>query len=927
MYPEICQVSASRSDNLDALKLTAHWRAMSHLKWQMRVIIPSIVATFGCAVLAQDAANATYDSTIAPKRYIIEATSEAGLADLKAKLASFSATTILKTFDSTVFTGVSVESEDGNIDSLLAISPAASVWPSKKIQLSLNAPAQTYASAAATANYSIHSMTGVDKLHAAGIFGKGAKIASIDTGVQYTHPAFGGCFGEGCRIAGGYDLVGDGCWPVIGCRKVPDDDPFDAIGLGTLIAGVISGVDETNGYYGVAPGASLYSYKVFTAQGETDEDTLIEAFLKAYEDGADVITCGLGSLGGYSNAAWATVASRIVDEGVVVVVSMGDNGSEGPYFAGNVASGRKVLSVASVESNVNAAPGFEATFNVDGSSSTAEIGYVYTLNPFPYTLDGYPIVPLSMDPNVTDDACTTVNTTLFNTFSKAVGLVRLGGCTPRVKQTNLINAGVRNIMFYYDGPGIEAPTVSRIGSFVITVEAAAGEAIIDAWAAGGNVTGKFSTGSTPRWVGLPDAAAGLPNYEGSWGPLNDLSIKPDVAGPGGYIFTTYPTNDWVVYTGTELAAAYIAGVAGLYIGQYGGRNSNPNFNATALTMRLMSSGSSVPYFDAVTGAVGPLNAPVAQVGTGLINAFKVLNYSTSLSYAKFELNDTRYFERYHSVDITNNAKSDVTYTFAVLPGAGFETWNAAQVRPVKLTELTAIEIVPSVSLPSGTFKVSAGATKTAKINFDAPSYSQNLPLYGGNIQINSSLGESFSVPYLGLGANLNAALQTQFPTGYPYIVSGVQKLDISLHSNFTFDLSLKAQDFPKLYSRTLWGAVELRWDIFESTWAEKNWAYPPVVGANGYVGSATYWAYSASSLVYDPAVAAYASNTTAFPITGLYRSSVNVVDQTYWWLGGLADGSQIKPGKYIMRVAALIPFGNPAKSNGWNAWTVPFTVA
>ena len=32
-------------------------------------------------------------------------------------------------------------------------------------------------------------MTGVDKLHEAGVLGKGAKVAIVDTGVWYMHPA------------------------------------------------------------------------------------------------------------------------------------------------------------------------------------------------------------------------------------------------------------------------------------------------------------------------------------------------------------------------------------------------------------------------------------------------------------------------------------------------------------------------------------------------------------------------------------------------------------------------------------------------------------------------------------------------------------------------------------------------------------------
>jgi len=32
---------------------------------------------------------------------------------------------------------------------------------------------------------------------------------SIDTGIDYTHPALGGKFGPGNKVVGGYDFVGD----------------------------------------------------------------------------------------------------------------------------------------------------------------------------------------------------------------------------------------------------------------------------------------------------------------------------------------------------------------------------------------------------------------------------------------------------------------------------------------------------------------------------------------------------------------------------------------------------------------------------------------------------------------------------------------------------------------------------------------------
>jgi len=96
-----------------------------------------------------------------------------------------------------------------------------------------------------------------------------------------------------------------------------------------------------------------------------------------------------------------------------------------------------------------------------------------------------------------------------------------------------------------------------------------------------------------------------------------------VAAPGGDILSTYPTNSYATLSGTSMATPYVAGIAALYIGCYGGRKTNPNFNATELMMRIISSGVSLPYFDGQTTTDYGMYAPVAQVGTGLVNGYKV----------------------------------------------------------------------------------------------------------------------------------------------------------------------------------------------------------------------------------------------------------------------------------------------------------------
>jgi subtilisin family serine protease len=82
-------------------------------------------------------------------------------------------------------------------------------------------------------------MTGVDKLHQEGHFGKGIKIGIIDTGVDYTHPALGGSFGPGNKVIGGYDFVGDNYTGRLGPPPAPDNDVSYASSRFALLSSVV----------------------------------------------------------------------------------------------------------------------------------------------------------------------------------------------------------------------------------------------------------------------------------------------------------------------------------------------------------------------------------------------------------------------------------------------------------------------------------------------------------------------------------------------------------------------------------------------------------------------------------------------------------------------------------------------------------------
>jgi hypothetical protein len=148
------------------------------------------------------------------------------------------------------------------------------------------------------------------------VTGQGMRVAVIDTGIDYTHPDLGGCFGPSCKVVGGYDFVND------------DSDPMDDRGHGTHCAGIIA----ANGMVkGVAPDASLCAYKVLDEEGYGWSSDVIAGVERATDpdgdpgtdDAVDVMSISLGGSGN-PDGPKALAVDAAVDQGVVVAVAVGN---------------------------------------------------------------------------------------------------------------------------------------------------------------------------------------------------------------------------------------------------------------------------------------------------------------------------------------------------------------------------------------------------------------------------------------------------------------------------------------------------------------------------------------------------------------------------------------------------------------------------
>ena len=150
-----------------------------------------------------------------------------------------------------LFNGVAVLAPSNRIKEILKLPGVKAVYPDHPVQATLEQSVPLVGAP------TVWAMT--DSLGRA-VRGQGVIVAIVDTGIDYTHPDLGGCFGPGCRVVAGYDVSND------------DADPMDDHSHGTHVAGIV-GANGT--VVGVAPEVTFYAFKELNASGSGSDSTVI----------------------------------------------------------------------------------------------------------------------------------------------------------------------------------------------------------------------------------------------------------------------------------------------------------------------------------------------------------------------------------------------------------------------------------------------------------------------------------------------------------------------------------------------------------------------------------------------------------------------------------------------------------------------------
>ncbi|PHH66184.1 hypothetical protein CDD81_247 [Ophiocordyceps australis] len=877
------------------------------------MVRPSLLLALPASILASPARHAP-SAEVVPGAYIVEVVQGQDASAVYGKVQRQGRTRMR--FDYELFQGLSVQID--NVDEahkqaaeLAALPAVKNVWPVRLYDMP-NPTVQWVGSGgrdgklvardggggnASADGFSPHVMTQVDRLRAKGITGKGVKIAVIDTGIDYLHPALGGCFGPGCLVSFGTDLVGDA---YNGSNTpTPDPNPMDCAGHGTHVAGIVAAQPSANKYSftGAAPDAILGAYRVFGCKGQVSNDVLIAAYNQAYQDGADIITASIGGPSGWSEDPWAVAVSRIVQKGVPCTVSAGNEGAEGMFYASGAADGKFVTAIASFDNSQTPMLLSEVSYRIDNGSDV-RFGYAPG-EPSAWNGVTLPLYATSLDPSIKDDACSPLPASTPD-LSRKIVLIRRGSCNFVVKAANAAAKGAKYIMVYNNVPAgasaIDLGDVPGILAGGMTM-ASLGATWIAALRANRTVTLAMASadkaGTALIQIANNETGGALSEYT-TWGPTWEMDLKPQVGTPGGNILSTWPRalGSYAVLSGTSMACPLAAGIVALV--------SQVRGTLDPYLIESLLSATSKPQLFNDGHKFADYLAPAAQQGGGMVQAYDAAYATTLLQPSGLSFNDSDHFVSLRNFTLSNKSARQITYNLSHVPAITAYTLSRTSIYPEPFPN-SVVHDAATIKLSQSSLSLAPGASASINVEPTPPRGldAQRLALWSGWIAINGSDGSALSIPYQGLTGSLNKAQVLK--SDDTWIAMSNDKMLLPVGSNVSFTLpppgtSQPWMDLPALVVQLALGSPQVRADVVPlgptkvpvpvNEWGVKSIGQP--------FGFAARW------------------NTRG--------------PNPFAWDGRLDSGNYAPPGPYKLVVRALHIFADEADKTQWDVSETPSLV-
>ena len=474
--------------------------------------------------------------------------------------------------------------------------------------------------------------------------GEGKVIAVIDTGVDMTHPAFTGAMPD--NVALSEDQV-QALVPHLGAGKSGQymsekfpfaydyaDDDVDAAPReggsgfhGTHVAGIAAG--NADKIVGTAPDAQIIVGKVT----RSEDDALLDSSLLAALDDMvvlrpDVINLSLGWTAGMDNEAdsvYDTVYKKLQEEGITVNAAAGNAFSTGygnnsgkglPYASDpdtsvmdEPATYPSVVAVGSVENalirNAFTAAGMDIGYQRSRGMNGEKVAYFSDLpaGTYEYVDAGF----------ASEEDVAALKEKYPDGLAGKIALVSRGKMTYQKKVENLYDLHPAGVLVYNN---------VSVGSLIIMnlttqdvpaafISQADGQAMLAA--ADHHLT--IAEGQV-----LPQSTTYEASEFSSWGVSPDLRLKPEIAAPGGNVFSAIPNGAYEQTSGTSMATPQMAGISAIVLQRV---QSDPMFASMSARQKAdvvqnLIMGTARPLTDAAQTS-GALYSPRKQ-GAGLVDA-------------------------------------------------------------------------------------------------------------------------------------------------------------------------------------------------------------------------------------------------------------------------------------------------------------------
>ena len=491
------------------------------------------------------------------------------------------------------------------------------------------------------ANLSAHLMMHIDQVAQKG---EGKVIAVIDTGVDMTHPAFTGELAgtpplTPQKVAAMTSQLGEGKTGVYVSQKFPfaydyadgDNDaspsktPYGS--HGTHVAGIAAG--NADKIVGTAPNTQVIVAKVT----RSEDDALLDSALLASLDDMlvlhpDVINLSLGWTAGMDSEAdsvYATVYKKLQEAGITVNAASGNAFSTGygnnsgkglPYASDpdssvmdEPATYSSVVAVASVENAL-----MRNAFTVNGK----DIGYQRARG-----LNGEKVAFFSDLPAGTyeyvdagfasEEDVAALKAKYPDGLAGKIALVSRGNMTYQKKVENLYDLKPAGIVVYNNVSvgSLIAMNLTTQDMPAAFISQADGQAMLDA---------PEHTLSIAEGQVLPQSTIYEASEFSAWGVSPDLRLKPEIAAPGGEVFSSIPDGAYEQSSGTSMATPQMAGVSTIVLQRV---QSDPLFASMSARQKAdvvqnLIMGTARPLTDAAQ-TTGALYSPRKQ-GAGLVDA-------------------------------------------------------------------------------------------------------------------------------------------------------------------------------------------------------------------------------------------------------------------------------------------------------------------